>query len=431
MGKAKDPKAGFYREMKLSMTDVDKLIPYARNPRIHSQAQVSQIAASIKEFGWLVPIVVDGENGVIAGHGRLLAAQKMDLKKVPTVDGSHLTEAQRRAFVLADNKLTENAGWDDELLRLELEDLKLDGFDLELTGFSDEEIGRVTTVEGEGGDDPAPPLVTDPVPALGDIWLLGEHRLMCGDSTDKDQVFQLLGGKVPFMMVTDPPYGVDYDPKWRNEALGEADRREGEVQNDHRSDWSEAWALFPGDVAYVWHGSMFGGDVLADLGAASIEVRNQIIWKKSAFSISRGHYNWQHEACWYAVRKGRKSRWIGDHSQSTIWEIASVSGKDEDGPATTHGTQKPLECMARPIRNHGAPGDIVYDPFVGSGTTIIAAERLGRLCYAFEIDPGYCDVAIRRWQEFSGLMATRAGDNKTYAELRDEAGARVGAINAT
>jgi DNA modification methylase len=232
----------------------------------------------------------------------------------------------------------------------------------------------------------------------GDIWQLGRHRLVCGDATDPQTVKKALGGYRPRLMVTDPPYGVNYDPAWR-EKVGLGARAVGAVINDHRSDWRAAWRLFPGDIVYVWHSSLHSSTVERSLRAVGFLPRSNIIWDKTRLIISRGHYHWRHEPCWYAVRKGKTANWKGDRKQTTVWPIAhrrSITG---------HGAQKPIECMRRPIENHSRRGDAVYDPFLGSGTTIMAAEMTGRICCAIEIDPGYCAVAITRWQEETGRKA--------------------------
>lgn len=246
---------------------------------------------------------------------------------------------------------------------------------------------------------------------MGNLVLKSKHRLLCGDSTKAEDVARLLEGRKPFLMVTDPPYGVEYDPEWRNEAMGEGNRSTGKVTNDDIVDWTPAYKLFPGHVAYVWHAGRFAADLVVNLRAANFDIRTQIIWCKQHFAIGRGHYHWQHEPCWYAVRKGGSAKWCGDRTQSTRWDINN--GLSQGGPRkaedelTGHGTQKPVECMARPIRNHGGKDDDVYDPFLGSGTTLIAAEQLGRRCFAIEIDPGYCDVAVQRWQNLTGEQAVR------------------------
>lgn len=392
---------------------VETLVPYVNNARTHSDAQVAQIAASIREFGFTNPVLVDGENGVIAGHGRLLAARKLGMTTVPVIELSHLSPAQRRAYILADNRLALSAGWDEDLLRLELGALRDDGFDLGLTGFDPGEIAGFLT-ETSGGltdpdDIPAPPAV--PVARPGDVWRLGRHRLVCGDCTDAQAVAAALGGTRPHLMVTDPPYGVNYDPAWRTRAgLGNT-QRTGKVENDDRADWREAWALFPGEVAYVWHGALHATTVAESLVSQGFEIRAQIVWAKDRLVLGRGHYHWQHEPAWYAVRGA--GHWAGDRKQTTLWQVPS-RGQDTD---TVHGTQKPVECMRRPMVNNSSPGQAVYEPFSGSGTTIIAAEMTGRACHALELSPAYVDVAIERWQAFTGETATLEASGEPFAAV--------------
>ncbi len=330
---------------------VSTLIPFARNPRTHSEAQVAEIAASIREFGWTNPILIDGENGIIAGHGRLLAARQLGMKTVPVIELAGMNEAEKRAYIIADNKLALNAGWDNELLALELGELQGLGFDLALTGFSDDELAGLLSVGTVGLTDPdeVPPLPDLPVSRSGDLWLLGSHRLLCGDSTSPDDVAWVLGSVKPHLMATDPPFGVNYDPAWRGRAGVNANTgKMGHVTNDDRADWREAWALFPGDVAYVWHAGRFASAVQASLEATGFEIRSQIIWAKDRFALSRGHYHWQHEPCLYAVRG--TAHWKGDRSQSTLWQIPS---REDRGHG--HGTQKPVECMRRPMLNNSSP----------------------------------------------------------------------------
>lgn len=252
-----------------------------------------------------------------------------------------------------------------------------------------------------------------PAAQHGDVFALGPHRLVCGDATDPRIVGLALGacpaGARPNLMVTDPPYGVSYDPAWRErvDRVGFGRLSLGPVANDNRSDWREAWALFPGDVAYVWHGALFGSTTQASLEAAGFLARSQIIWRKKHFAISRGAYHWQHEPCWYAVRKGKRSGWTGDRKQRSVWDIANATGWSAiDDGRTGHSTQKPLECMRRPMVNHTRPGDLVYDPFLGSGSTLVAAEELGRVCIAIELMPDYVDMAIARWERFTGRRAS-------------------------
>ena len=404
------------RQLAIDYRTLSSLIPYARNPRTHSEAQVAEIAASIREFGFTNPILIDGENGIIAGHGRLLAARKLGMKTVPVIELAGLSEAQKRAYIIADNKLALNAGWDTELLALELGGLKDLGFDLTLTGFSEEELAGLFSLRTAGLTDPdeVPPLPDEPVSREGDLWCLGSHRLLCGDGTRQEDVARLLDEVKPHLMVTDPPFGVNYDPAWRGRAGVNANTEKmGHVTNDDRADWGEAWALFPGDVAYVWHAGRFASTVQDSLEATGFEIRSQIIWAKDRFALSRGHYHWQHEPCLYAVRG--TAHWKGDRSQSTLWNIPS---REDHGHG--HGTQKPVECMRRPMLNNSSPGQAVYEPFSGSGTSIIAAETIGRVCHAIEISPAYVDVAVTRWQDFTGKQATLEGDNRSFAEVAVE-----------
>lgn len=391
---------------------VSGLVPYARNARTHSEAQVGRIAGSIREFGFNNPVLVDRENGIIAGHGRVLAAQKLGLAEVPVIELGHLSAAQKKAYILADNRLAEQAGWDDDLLALEVADLAELGIDLDAIGFEAADLDRLL---GDAGPDPreeeTPEPTVDPVSQVGDLWVLGSHRLICGDATDAATVDRLLDGVQPHLMVTDPPYGVNYDPDWRNRAAVAATGRTGKVLNDNRADWREAWALFPGDVAYVWHGALHAGTVAESLQACGFDIRSQIIWAKDRHVLSRGHYHWQHEPAWYAVRG--TGHWSGDRKQSTIW---SISSRGEDAE-TVHGTQKPVECMRRPMVNNASRGQAVYEPFCGSGTSLIAAETSGRVCFAVELDPTYVDAAVTRWQAFTGQEAILESTGARFTEV--------------
>jgi DNA modification methylase len=412
-------------DLRVEMMPVASLAPYAANARQHPPEQVAQLAASISEFGFNVPVLVDDAGVLIAGHGRVLAAKALGLSEIPTIRLGHLTEAQARAYRLADNQLALNSTWDEVLLGAELRALRADEFDLGLLGFDGATLDRLLAevtdeVHGAGGGDPDAPAPSPPeipISRAGDLWLLGRHRLLCGDATSAADVARLLDGARPHLMVTDPPYGVNYDPEWRNEAGVSATMRTGKVVNDDRADWREAWALFPGDVAYVWHAGVHARTVIESLEAAGFVVRSQIIWAKSRFVLGRGDYHWQHEPCLYAVRKGATGHWQGARDQATLWAIGA--GGDEDA-ATVHSTQKPVECMRRPIVNNSAPGDAVYEPFCGSGSTIIAAETTGRICCAMDIDARYVDVAVRRWQAFTGQAAILAGDGRCFADLQDQ-----------
>jgi DNA modification methylase len=393
------------------------LIPSARNARTHSEEQIAQIAASIREWGWTMPILVDEAGTIIAGHGRVLAAARLGLDAVPVMVARGWSEAQKRAYLIADNKLGLNAGWNEELLRIEIADLMTMGFELPLMGFSERELSALNASGNPGLTDPdeAPDAPAVPVTRPGDVWTLGHHHLLCGDATSETDVAACLGPVRPQLMVTDPPYGVAYDPKWRAYADVNKNRGKlGKVANDNRADWREAWALFPGDVVYCWHAGKYASTVQASLEAAGFEVRAQIVWAKDRFALSRGHYHWQHEPCWYAARQG-PANWTGDRRQSTVWQIPA-----REGPGFEHGTQKPIECMKRPIENNSAPGQAVYEPFSGSGTTIIAAEMTGRACHAIELLGQYVDVAVQRWQDFTGETAVLEGQDRTFEAVAAE-----------
>jgi len=398
---------------------IERLHVYAKNAKMHGSDQVAKIAASMAKFGWTVPCMVADDGELIAGHGRVLAATLLGLTEVPVIRLGHLDDAERRAYRIADNKLTEMGEWDDALLREEIAGLLAEDFDLSLLGIADEDLDALLRdpdkLEGaiEGEDDiPETPVV--PVSVSGDIWQMGSHRLICGDSTSADVIGRLLGEVKPLLMVTDPPYGVEYDPGWRNKAGAAKTKRTGKVLNDDRADWREAWSLFPGDVAYVWHGALHAATVAESLEAVGFKVRSQIIWAKDRLVLSRGDYHWQHEPCWYAVKKTGKGHWAGDRKQTTLWKIAN---KDQDAD-TVHGTQKPVECMRRPILNNSSLGQAVYEPFMGSGTTLIAAETTGRVCFGIELNPAYVDVSVERWQQFSGEAAVLDGDGRSFDEIK-------------
>jgi len=393
---------------------------------------VAQIAASIREFGFVNPILVGPDGGIIAGEGRFRAAQTQGMREVPVIVLEHLSGTQRRALAIADNQLALNACWDEQILREQLAALKDEDFDLDLLGFDDQELARQLAEQDVvrlTDEDEVPELPVVPVTRHGDLWLLStrkghpQHRVLCGDATDKKATTRLLAGQqVPLLMVTDPPYGVDLEPEWREEAgLNPRTRQGGKVANDDRIDWSEAWALFPGAIAYIWHAGIYAAEVALGLQAQGFQIRSQIIWVKQHFAISRGAYHWRHEPCWYAVRRGQTGHWCGDRTQSTVWEVANLNPFGGEGAAeneaTGHGTQKPVELMRRPILNHTRPGEACYDPFLGSGSTLIAAESTGRSCYGMDIDAKYIDVAVLRWQRFSGQHAVLDCDGRTYEQI--------------
>ena len=400
----------------------DDLVEYARNPRKNDHA-VDTLAAAIHEFGFRVPILAKSDGLIVDGHLRLKAAKKLGLSKVLVMRADDMTETQVKAFRLSVNKVSELAEWDTNLLALEFGDLNDEGFDLSLLGFDDNEIEATLalndiTEEGNTDEDETPEVQEQAVTETGDTWLLGKHRVRCGDSTSADDVEALLNGVEPHLMVTDPPYGVNYDADWRNRALRSdgsyiGGRATGKVGNDDNADWSEAWSLFPGDVAYVWHAGNKAHVVASNLEACGFELRAQVVWAKSQFVIGRGHFHPQHEPCWYAVKNN--GHWQGSRKESTLWQIDKPQ-KSETG----HSTQKPVECMRRPIVNNSAPGQPVYDPFLGSGTTLIAGETEGRPVYGMELAPEYCDVIVKRWQDFTGQTATLEGDGRTFDEISNE-----------
>jgi DNA modification methylase len=415
----------------VEMWQVADLAPYAKNARQHPPEQIDQIAASMERFGFTIPMLVGEDGTIIAGHGRLMAAAQLGLAEVPVMVARGWSEEDRRLYTLADNRLAEIAEWDPEMLRIELGELREDfGIeDMSLIGFSAEDLAEIlpdALIDTTGGltdPDDVPEVPETPVTRPGDVWILGKHRLLCGDSTVATDVEKVLNGVTPLLMCTDPPYGVEYDPSWRNQVGAAKTKRTGKVLNDDRADWREAWALFPGDVAYVWHGALHAREVIESLEACGFSLRSQIIWAKERLVLSRGDYHWQHEPCAYAVKKTGKGHWAGDRKQTTLWQIPS---KDQDAK-TVHGTQKPVECMRRPIENNSSPGQAVYEPFMGSGTTLIAAEMSGRVCFGIELNPAYVDVAVERWQQFTGETAVLESSGQSFDDLKSGAAPPVDA----
>lgn len=405
--------------LRIEQWKIGKVLPYAKNAREHPPEQVRQIAASIREFGFNQPVLVDDAGVLVAGHGRILAAQSLQMTTVPVIRLGHLTGMQAQAYRIADNRIALSAKWDEDLLARELSALTEADFNLDLLGFDGSELDRLLNPDDEDDErqDAVPDAPAVPVSRLGDVWILGDHRIRCGSSTSAEDVAALLAGARPHLMVTDPPYGVNYDPEWRKKAGVSNSGRMGVVENDDRADWREAWALFPGDTAYVWHAALHAGTVAESLVAEGFLLRAQVIWSKSQFVLGRGDYHWGHEPCWYGVRKGAKSHWQGARDQSTLWQIRNASGEDD---ATVHSTQKPVECMRRPIINSSTRGDGVYEPFSGSGSTIIACETSARRCYAMELSPAYVDVAVMRWQAYTGRAAVLEGGGR----FDEEAAAR-------
>jgi DNA modification methylase len=419
---------------------IDRLVFYARNPR-KNDAAVDRMCSSIREFGFKVPVLARSDGEVVDGHLRLKAARKLRITEVPVILCDEWSPAQVKAFRLMVNRSVAWADWDEELLALELQELNESDFDLTLTGFDPKEIDDLlATPEDDDQANAAPPLPENPVSRPGDLWLCGKHRVLCGDATSAETVAQLLGDRKPSLLVTDPPYGIELDSEWRDRAglngCGPAEasymkhRTEGHtettISGDTRADWSAAFELVPSlQIAYVWHASVFTREVLNGLLRIGFLYPQQIIWNKGRTVLTRTHYWYQHEPCWY-VRK-KNAPWFGKAGEnSTVWDSASpkfiMGGSDEE--KFDHPTQKPVDLMRRPILNHTKRGELVYEPFLGSGTTLAAAELTERVCLGLELDPKYIDVIVQRWQSLSGKKAKLDGDGRIFDDVRQE---RIGA----
>jgi DNA modification methylase len=400
---------------------LDRFIPYARNARTHSDAQVAQIAASIKEFGFVNPILAGPDCVIIAGHGRLLAARKLGMKEVPVIVIPGLNENQRRALVIADNKLSLNAGWDEEALRLEIEALRDADYDLNIIGFEDEELARLLESQDANGgltdEDSVPDLQEVPISLAGDLWRLGDHRVLCGDATSRAEVERLMAGDAVDLVFTDPPYNVDYEGYTEDRLKIKGDKMTAEqFQEFLRATFTNYRRIAkPGASMYVCHSSSWQREFQNSMESAGFEVRCQIIWAKNTFAWGFGRYKFQHEPIFYAHVATQKDPWYGDKSQSTLW--------NEKKPAANriHPTAKPVELVERALVNSSKAGDIVADLFGGSGSTLIGCERRGRKARLMEIDPKYADCIVRRWQEHVGQEAVLDGDEgKTFQEIAAE-----------
>lgn len=396
-------------KLKITYKPVADLIPYARNSRTHSDAQVAQIAASIREFGWTNPVLLDGDNGIIAGHGRLMAAQKLGETQVPTIELGHLNANQKRAYIIADNKLALNAGWDEQMLALEIQDLKDVGYDLELMGFSLDEFEAMNpqVIKGLTDEDAVPEVPEQPITVLGDVWLLGNHRLMCGDSTSVDAVNKLTNGQGVDMLLTDPPYNVAYEGGTKEKLTIQNDS----MGNDQfRKFLRDAFVtantvMKNGAVFYIWHADSEGYNFRGACQDAGWKVRQCLIWKKSSLVMGRQDYHWKHEPCLYGWKEGAGHLWATDRKQTTILEFEKPTRNGE------HPTMKPVALFEYQMLNNTKGGDLVLDLFGGSGTTMLAAEKHGRHGYLMELDPKYCDVIVKRWEEFTGKKATLLNAN--------------------
>jgi DNA modification methylase len=420
---AKESEEAAWPALHVELCPIDQLVPNENNARQHTAEDIDLLARSFQTFGFTLPILaVRKTKRVIAGHAKLAAATKLGLERVPVIFADGWTDEQIRAYAIFDNRSAERATWDKPILSKELLDLASTNFDLTILGWDPPDLAELMAPDptlGLADEDSVPETEERVVAEPGDLFVLGRHRIKCGDATDPTTVADALGDLLAKLMVTDPPYGVEYDPSWREGAdLGVGRRSKGKVRNDDRADWTPAWEHFPGDVAYVYHGGLHADVVGQSLKAAGFEIRAQIIWVKHHHALSRGDYHWKHEPIDYAVRKGKPSGWQGGRKQTTVWEIANNNsfGNARREQTWGHGTQKPVECMRRPIINNTRPGDVVYDPFLGSGGTVIAAESTGRTCVGLEIEPAYVDVIIKRWQQFTGKQAVHVASGMTFDE---------------
>ncbi|MDP1620513.1 MAG: site-specific DNA-methyltransferase [Hylemonella sp.] len=403
----------------------EKLVPYARNARTHSEEQVAQIAASIVEFGFTNPILAGSDGVIVAGHGRLAAAQKLGLNTVPVVVLDHLTPTQRRALIIADNRIAENAGWDDAMLRIELQSLQEDGFNLDITGFDADALaeimaGEETSVDGQTDDDAVPEVPVNPISRPGDVWELGNHRLLCGDATDPNSYELLMADGQADMVFTDPPYNVDYANSAKDKMRG----KDRPILNDNLGDGFYDFllaALTPmlarcAGGTYIAMSSSELDTLQQAFRAAGGKWSTFIIWAKNTFTLGRADYQRQYEPILYGWPEGQNRHWCGDRDQGDVWNIKKPQKND------LHPTMKPVELVERAIRNSSRPGDIVLDPFGGSGTTLIAAEKSGRSGWLIELDPKYVDVIVRRWQDWTGQEAYREADAVKFNDLTAAAG---------
>jgi DNA modification methylase len=402
---------------KVERRKTDSLVPYARNSRTHSEQQVSQIAASIKEWGWTTPVLIDEEGGIIAGHGRVLAAQKLGIDEVPTMAATGWTKAQKQAYVLADNQLPQNAGWDMDLLSVEMKDLDAEGFDLSLMGFNDDMMADMLKDETEGltDEDDVPEVdFGNIVTVEGDVWVLGKHRVMCGDSTSIDAVDKLMGGVKADMVFTDPPYGVDYDGGHAVKG-----KRREKLQNDATPEIYDnvmpvVYAVSKdGAAVYLWFSDSKSAAVTAAVTAAGYDIRNTLIWNKNVaqFGAIGAQYKSKHEPCLYCFKRGKAPFWGGPNNEVSVWDIARCAKNEH------HPTQKPVELAERAFGNSSKAGDVILDLFGGSGSTLIACEKTGRENRSMELDPKYCDVIIKRWCDFTGEDATLEANGKSFSVL--------------
>jgi DNA modification methylase len=422
------------KQLAIQLRPLKALIPYARNARTHSAKQIDEIAQSVRRFGWTNPILLDGDSGVLAGHGRILAAEKLGLVEVPCVDIGHLSASEKRAYVIADNKLAENAGWNDDVLRLELGDLKADGFDLSELGFSDIDLGRLFERDESAGltdPDAVPEPEATPTSRRGDLWLLGEHRLLCGDSTDQADVERVMNGERAVLFATDPPYLVDYT------GMNHPSKIETKAKNkDWRDKYGKTWdeskqgvdlyenfirvaiaaAITPNAAWYCWHAAKRQAMVEGCWEKFGVLMHQQIIWNKNKPVLTYSHYMWKHEPCFYGWLRGNEPAKVSGDYPVSVWDVDVPSIFEK----TDHPTSKPVELFAIPMRQHSKPGEVCYEPFAGSGSQYIAGEMTKSRVYGLEISETFCDVIVRRWEQFTGQRALLDGDGRSFAAIQEE-----------
>ena len=409
--------------MQIEQLKVGDLIPYVNNSRTHSDEQVTQVASSIKEFGFTNPILIDDDGGIIAGHGRLMAAKKLGLVEVPCIRLGHLSEAQRKAYVIADNQLALNSGWDLDTLKLEIDRLGELDFDIELLGFDDDFLTSLIIEEPSEGltdEDAVPEAPETPTTVEGDVWILGNHRLMCGDSTSIDAVDKLMGEQKSDMVFTDPPYGMSYGGgraagstekgalvKAHGMIIGDDLKGDDLLQMVSDSIGNAVNMGKSGGAAYICFTWRTYTEFHGALSAIDLEPKACIVWDKKSIGLGNSNYRPQHEFIFYCA-----GQWFGDKSQADVWNMTrGATGK------YVHPTQKPVELVEKAIINSSKSGDLVHDCFGGSGSTLIACEKTNRHSRLMELDPKYCDVIIKRWQEFTGKQAINEGTGKPYIEM--------------
>ena len=401
----------------MQLVPITKLVPYVNNARTHSPEQINKLRSSLREFGFINPVIIDRDFGVIAGHGRILAAKEEGIAEVPCVFADHLTEAQKKAYILADNRMAMDAGWDEELLRVEIEALQAEAFDLSLTGFDEKELSDLFKDDADVQEDDFDVDAELEKPTFsksGDVWTLGRHRLLCGDSTKAETFETLMQGRKANLVVTDPPYNVNYE--------GTA----GKIKNDNLADekfyqflfdaFSNIEKVMADDASiYVFHADTEGLNFRKAFSDAGFYLSGCCIWKKPSLVLGRSPYQWQHEPCLYGWKKSGKHQWYADRKQTTIWEFEKTKKN------TDHPTMKPIPLLAYPIQNSSMSNTLILDPFGGSGSTLIACEQTDRSCYTIELDEKYCDVIVKRYIEQAGssdgVSVERDGRTYTFVEL--------------